>query len=107
MIFGGLGRDSLTVSKERGVANGGLGNDRIVLKQKGVGIGGAGADVIRSATADRTLLIGGAGRDRFIAAGAARVDARDGERDVVICHGTRVQVKADRQDLLRGACEKV
>lgn len=108
LLMGGPGRDRLTVRNGSGVAHGGLGNDRIVIKGKnGVATGGPGADVIRSKTSGRSLLIGGPGRDRIVTSnGRTLVDARDGQRDVVICKGNDSHVRADAQDVLVGTCHR-
>lgn len=108
LLLAGPGADRLVVAHPKGIANAGVGRDRIVVKARdGVALGGTGRDVIRSATSARTLLIGGPGRDRIIAGGKARVNAHDGERDVVICRSGQVQVRADGKDTLVGACQRI
>lgn len=105
LLLAGPGGDRLVVKHRRGVANGGMGADRIVMVARdGVAVGGPGRDVIRSRASGRTLLVGGPGRDRIIADGRARVNARDGARDMIVCRGGKVKVRADRQDRLAGAC---
>lgn len=108
LLLAGPGADRVVVAHRDGVANGGVGRDRIVVKARdGIALGGPGRDVIRSATSARTLLVGGPGRDRIIAGGRALVNAKDGERDVVTCKGSKVRVRADRQDRLVGACKRI
>lgn len=108
MVFGGPGADRLVVNHRGGVAQGGLGGDRIIVRAaNGVAAGGPGHDVIRTRTSKRTLVIGGPGRDRIIAGGKARVNAREGARDVIVCKGAKVKVRADRMDRLVGPCKRV
>ena len=107
LLLGGVSDDSLVVNRPGGVANGGNHDDLITLRTAGVGIGGPGDDMLRSLTRKRTLLIGGPGRDLIAASGRARIDARDGRVDRVVCRGKKVRVKADRYDRLRGACIRV
>ena len=104
LLLGGPGKDSLVAVRKNGVLNGGLGADSLTLKKPGVALGGAGSDELTSSTGGRTLLIGGPGRDTYRARGNARIDARDGQEDRIICVGGKVKVKADRVDSLRGAC---
>ncbi len=107
VMFGGPGADRLNVRAKNGTAFGGGGADRIVVgAARGVAVGGPGSDLIRSRTAGRTLLIGGSGRDRIVARGRARVNARDGERDRITCRGNSVRVKADRLDQLGPGCRR-
>lgn len=106
LLMGGPGNDRLTTHHRNGVANGGLGSDRLTLKKPGVAIGGADDDVLVANTNGRTLLIGGPGRDIYRARGKARVDARDGRADQVLCIGNQVKVRADRFDRLTGGCQK-
>jgi len=106
LLMGGPGNDAL-VAGRKGVVNGGLGDDLLTLRKTGVAIGGAGRDMLRSLASGRTLMVGGPGRDRFIARGNARVDARDGQADRIVCKGGKVKVKADSVDSLDGACIRV
>jgi hypothetical protein len=104
-LLGGPGRDRLLVRHDAGIANGGLGNDWItILGGNGIALGGPGHDRIIARTPGKTLLIGGPGKDRIDASGEARIDARDGRRDTVICRGNQVRVKADPIDRLIGNC---
>ncbi len=109
MLFGGPGNDRLRIVKKGGIALGGLGADRItIIAKNGVANGGPGADVIRSNASGRTLLIGGPGRDRIITSpkGRTLVNARDGQRDRVICRGSSSYVLADSKDILKGNCHR-
>lgn len=109
MLFGGPGADRLRIVKKGGIAQGGLGADRITIKAKnGVANGGPGRDVIRSEGSGRSLLIGGPGRDRIVTSpkGRTLVDARDGQRDQVICRGSDNHVRADAKDVLKGNCQR-
>lgn len=108
LVLAGPGADRVVIRHKAGVANGGTGADRIVVKARGgVALGGPGRDVIRSKTSGRTLLVGGPGRDRIVAGGRAIVNAKDGQRDVVVCKGSKVRVRADRQDRLIGPCQRI
>ncbi len=107
-LMGGPGADTLVVNKRRGVALGGLGDDRITVRtSNGIGSGGPGRDVLRSTGPNRTMLVGGPGRDRIVGTGYARIDADDGEADTITCRGSKVWVKADAKDQLRGACKRL
>lgn len=108
-LFGGPGADRLRIANKGGTAHGGLGADRItVIGRNSVATGGPGADVIRARSGGRTLLIGGPGRDRIVTSpkGRTLVDARDGQRDRVICRGTGNHVLADAKDVLSGNCHR-
>lgn len=106
-VFGGPGDDKLKVVSRDGLAQGGLGNDQIEVRAaNGVASGGPGNDVLRSRTGDRSLLIGGPGRDRIAARGEAVVNVRDGRRDRVTCHGSKVRVLADSLDVLSASCRR-
>lgn len=109
LLLGGPGADRLTVRHGGGVAHGGLGGDSIVIRGgNGVATGGPGTDVIRSKTRGRSLLIGGPGRDLIVTSrGITLVDARDGERDEIRCHGSRSQVRADPVDVMSGNCKTI
>jgi hypothetical protein len=73
--------------------------------------GGGGDDRLNGADTGRTVLIGGAGQDFFAPGwGDNTVEARDGERDQVLCsvYGYD-RVHADAQDYINNApyCEEV
>ncbi len=97
-LFGGSGNDVLDGGYDNDMLAGGAGNDRLV--------GGAGND----------KLYGEAGIDRIIAGGGRNIidggkgndsiEARNGERDRIICGPGRDRVRADRYDRLNG-CEVV
>lgn len=107
LMFGGPGADRMVVRHRNAHAHGGLGNDHLVVRAAGgVVSGGSGNDTIRSRAAGRTLIIGGPGRDRIVAGGQARVNVRDGERDRVVCRGSKVRVLADSLDSLGRNCRR-
>jgi hypothetical protein len=109
VIFGGPGDDRLRLHNRSEVAYGGLGRDRITVRaRESVGVGGPGRDRIVAKTRKRTVLIGGPGRDRLIGSkGVTLINAKDGERDIVVCRSKRNRVLADRKDVLRGPCSVI
>jgi hypothetical protein len=89
-LSGGTGADQLAGSSGNDRLNGGSGGDRIV--------GGNGNDTISP----------GAGKDRVTAGGGNdTISARDGARDTIDCGGGRDGVTADRNDTVKGNCERV
>lgn len=108
LVLGGPGNDRLRVSRRHGVALGGLGDDRIYIhSDRGIAVGGPGNDVIHSSAAKPTLIVGGPGRDRLVGAGRARINAVDGQRDVVVCKGGEVHARVDARDRVVGSCNRV
>ena len=98
-LTGGRGRDKLIGGSGADILRGGSGRDWLFA---GPGAdraeGGRGADVLAGGDgADR--MAGGAGRDKIMGgAGNDTIDARDGERDVVLCGPGRDRVRADAAD---------
>ncbi|HEV2060430.1 MAG TPA: calcium-binding protein, partial [Solirubrobacteraceae bacterium] len=115
-LVGGHGRDRLAGDDGRDELYGGTSNDRL---DGGTGTdmlagGGGSDDLIGSAGSDR--LFGESGHDRIVAGGGRNqidggsgndsIEARNGERDRIICGPGRDRVRADRYDRLNG-CEIV
>lgn len=106
-VYAGMGRDVIVLSGEGSVGDGGLGADDITVSAKdAVGVGGFGRDVLRSTTTQRSLIIGGPGRDNLIGGpGWTIINAQDGRPgDVVTCMSPRNQVYRDKGDTLTGPC---
>jgi len=97
-LFGGSGNDRLDGRYGRDMLAGGAGNDRLY--------GGPDADkLFGEGGTDR--IVGGSGRNTIDSgSGNDSIDARNGERDRVICGTGRDTVRADRNDRLNG-CERV
>lgn len=97
-LFGGTGRDRLYGGYGRDMLAGGASNDYLH--------GGPDADrIFGEAGTDR--IIAGGGRNQIDGgAGNDSIDARNGERDRVVCGRGRDRVRADRSDRLNG-CEVV
>ncbi len=115
-LVGGSGADRLDGNDERDKLYGGTGNDRL---RGGHGrdllAGGPGNDGLYGGP-DADRLFGESGKDRLVGSGGRDVidggagndsiDARDGERDRIICGRGRDRVRADSYDRLNG-CEIV
>lgn len=106
-LFGGLGKDRLTVANAKGVAWGGPGSDRITLKRNGSGAsGGPGTDRLVSTAPGKSLLNGGPGKDRLVGAkGATVINAQDGRGgDIIVCKSSQNLVYLDPGDRTKGPC---
>jgi len=115
-VIGGNGADKIYGGDDRDELFGGTGTDRLL---GGFGrdmlAGGAGNDYIHGGP-DADRLFGEAGTDRIIGGGGRNqidggggndsIDARNGERDRIVCGLGRDTVRADRFDRLNG-CEVV
>ena len=113
---GGHGTDRLTGDDGRDSLYGGTSNDRLD--------GGTGNDMLAGGAASDDLIgglgedrmFGEAGSDRLVAGGGRNqvdggagndsIEARNGERDRIICGAGRDRIRADRYDRLNG-CEVV
>ncbi len=97
-LYGESGNDVLDGGYDNDMLAGGAGNDRL--------LGGAGNDKLYGeAGIDR--IIGGGGRNQIDGGkGNDSIEARNGERDRIICGPGRDRVRADRYDRLNG-CEVV
>ena len=97
-LFGGTGNDTLDGGTENDMLGGGAGNDRL--------LGGAGNDrLYGEAGTDR--LLGGGGRNIIDGGrGNDSIEARNGERDRIVCGSGTDRVRADRIDRLN-SCERV
>ena len=114
--IGGHGRDRLTGGDGRDNLYGGTSNDRLDggTDRDMLAGGSASDDLIGGSGDDR--LFGEAGTDRLVAGGGRNqidggtgndsIEARNGERDRIICGTGRDRVRADRYDRLNG-CEVV
>jgi hypothetical protein len=104
--FAGPGDDRIRLRGPNDVGNGGLGADRIVATSKhDVANGGPGDDLLVSLARRKSLLVGGPGHDSLIGShGKTIINARDGDRDRVICRSSRNRVLVDRHDVVRGPC---
>jgi len=107
-MFGGIGADTARVG-QKSTAFGGKGDDRLVVTHPGgVAVGGPGQDVLKATTAGDSLLEGGYGKDVFKgAAGATRINAVDGQADIIICRSSQNRVLADPIDIIEGPCSVV
>jgi hypothetical protein len=106
-VYAGMGADVIVLTGRGSVGDGGLGDDDITVSAKdAVGIGGFGRDVLRSTTSERSLIIGGPGRDRLIGGpGPTIINAQDGRGgDVVTCTSPKNKVYRDKGDILIGPC---
>ncbi len=106
-VFAGPGKDWVSVASHGSFAHGGLHADRIKVKAAdGVATGDPGRDVLKAKTRHRALLVGGQDADKLVGSrGPTLINAADGAGgDVVICHGHRNLVLADRGDTVRGHC---
>jgi hypothetical protein len=93
-LTGGEGDDVLRGGAGRDFLYGDLGDDELLA--------GGGADTLLS-DSGRDLLVGGRGRDDLEIGGnarAARVRARDGSRDRIVCKGVPSHLRVDRTDRL-------
>lgn len=96
-LFGGAGEDRMSGNASDDRLRGGVGDDRV--------FGRTGDDGV-SGNAGNDLVDGGTGRDRlFGRSGADRIDARDGQRDVVLCGSGFDRAAVDAIDVVRG-CER-
>ena len=97
-LFGGASNDRLDGRYGRDMLAGGANNDRLY--------GGPDADELFG-EGGKDRLVGGRGRNLIDGGtGNDSIDARNGERDRVICGAGRDKVRADRNDRLNG-CEAV
>lgn len=115
-LLAGPGADRLLLTGVRAVAFGSLGGDRVVVRaRRAVADGGPGRDLIRSLTKNpkssngvrggAAMLIGGPGWDRIVGGlGPDRINAVDGQRDMVRCRGHQNRVIADPEDRIVGDC---
>jgi hypothetical protein len=106
-VYAGMGRDVIVLLGQGSVGDGGLGADDITVSAKdAVGVGGFGRDILRATTSQRSLIIGGPGRDQLIGGpGRTIINAQDGRPgDVVRCMSPRNQVYRDKGDILTGPC---
>ncbi len=97
-LFGESGNDSLDGGYDDDMLAGGAGNDRL--------FGGAGNDKLYGEAGIDRLIAGGGRNVIDGGAGNDSIEARNGERDRVICGPGRDRVRADRYDRLNG-CEIV
>lgn len=115
-ILGGTGNDRIEGGNDRDRLYGGTGSDQLT--------GGGGDDMLAGGSSNDRLsggigndsLFGEAGTDRIVAgfgqnvidggSGNDSIDARNGQRDRVICGTGRDTVRADSIDRLNG-CERV
>lgn len=106
-VYAGLGPDVVVLKGEGSVGDGGLGADDITVTAKdAAGVGGFGKDVVRSTTSERSLIVGGPGRDTLVGGpGHTIINAQDGRPgDIVTCLSARNQVYKDKGDILSGPC---
>jgi hypothetical protein len=69
---------------------------------------GRGDDRLVATRKSRALLVGGPGHDTLIAAdGRTFINAKDGERDRVVCASAENRVLVDRKDVVTGPCRPV
>jgi Ca2+-binding RTX toxin-like protein len=98
-LFGRAGDDRLSGGTGADVLTGSTGNDRLS--------GDAGDDKLTGENGNDTITPG-AGKDKVTAGGGNdTISARDGTRDTVDCGGGRDKVTADRNDAVKGNCERV
>lgn len=105
IFTGGLGDDVLTATIDKANLDGGLGADRLELRNGGLANGAFGDDEL-IAEGGGALLVGGEGRDTFrTGAGVVRVNAKDGKGgDVISCGSAKTQVMLDKGDTFTGPC---
>jgi len=106
-VYAGMGPDVIVLTGQGSVGDGGLGADDITVSAKdAVGVGGFGRDTLRSTTAQRSLIIGGPGRDTLYGGpGRTIINAQDGQPgDVVICMSPKNLVYMDKGDIISGPC---
>lgn len=105
IFTGGLGDDVFTATVDKANLDGGLGNDRLELRNGGLAFGAFGDDEL-IAKGGGALLFGGVGKDTFrTGAGEVRVNAKDGKGgDVISCGSAKTQVMLDKGDTFTGPC---
>lgn len=105
IFTGGLGDDRLTAEVNNANLDGGLGADRLELRNGGLAFGAFGDDEL-IASGGGAILFGGAGKDRFrTGMGDVKVNAKDGVGgDVISCGSAKTKVMLDKGDTFTGPC---